>query len=100
MHELSIAIGIVELAEEEAQRRGGCVVNAVHLKLGPLSGVVKSALLASFEMAREGTALNNANLIIEETPLVAYCENCRSENILPSMQRFVCPQCNLPVSDV
>jgi hydrogenase nickel incorporation protein HypA/HybF len=40
MHELSIAMSIVELAEEEAERRG-VQVTAVHLKLGALSGVVK-----------------------------------------------------------
>ena len=43
MHELSIALSILDLAAEEAGRRGGRVV-AVHLKLGPLSGVVKEAL--------------------------------------------------------
>jgi hydrogenase nickel incorporation protein HypA/HybF len=35
MHELSIAMSIVELAEEEAERRG-VQIDAVHLKLGPV----------------------------------------------------------------
>ena len=47
MHELSIAMSIVEMAEEESEKRGGLTVSAVHLKLGLLSGVVKEALLAS-----------------------------------------------------
>jgi hydrogenase nickel incorporation protein HypA/HybF len=51
MHELSIAMSIVEMAEEEAQRRN-VQINAVHVKLGALSGVVKEALLSSYEMAR------------------------------------------------
>src|SRR5438132_1256533 len=67
MHELSIAMSIVELAGEEAEERGGCTIQAVHLKLGPLAGVVKRALLASYEMACEGTVLENSRLIIEET---------------------------------
>ncbi|MFI5070488.1 MAG: hydrogenase/urease maturation nickel metallochaperone HypA, partial [Terriglobales bacterium] len=46
MHELSIAMSIVELAEEEAQQRNA-QVTAVHLKLGALSGVVKEALCFS-----------------------------------------------------
>ena len=50
MHELSIAMSIVEMAQEEAQQRG-VRVNAVHLKLGAMSGVVKQALLSSYEMA-------------------------------------------------
>ncbi len=56
MHELSIAMSIVEMAEEEAERHGGRVA-AVHLKLGKLSGVVKEALLSSYEMACEDTPL-------------------------------------------
>jgi Zn finger protein HypA/HybF involved in hydrogenase expression len=31
MHELSIAMSIVEMAEEESDKRGGARVNAVHL---------------------------------------------------------------------
>ena len=47
MHELSIAMSIIELAQEESERRG-VHVSAVHLKLGALSGVVKEALLGFF----------------------------------------------------
>jgi Zn finger protein HypA/HybF involved in hydrogenase expression len=43
MHELSIAMSMVETAREEAERRG-VQVTAVHLRLGALSGVVKDAL--------------------------------------------------------
>ena len=42
MHELSIAMSILDVAEEEAERQGGARVVAVHLKLGPLSGVVQA----------------------------------------------------------
>ena len=45
MHELSIAMSIVELAEEEIERRGNVQITAVHLNLGELSGVMKEALL-------------------------------------------------------
>jgi hydrogenase nickel incorporation protein HypA/HybF len=100
MHELSIAISIVELAGEEAEQRGGCTIHAVHLKLGPLAGVVKHALLASYELACEGTALKNSRLIIEETPIVGYCPQCQGKRTLPSMQNLTCPQCGAPVSDI
>jgi hydrogenase nickel incorporation protein HypA/HybF len=39
MHELSIAMSIVDMAQEEAERHGGAQVQAVHLKLGRLTGV-------------------------------------------------------------
>src|SRR5580700_1545853 len=77
MHELSIAMSIVELAEEEADRRG-VQVEAVHLKLGALSGVVKEALLSCYEMACENTPLQGSSLIIEELPVVVFCPSCRT----------------------
>jgi Zn finger protein HypA/HybF involved in hydrogenase expression len=40
----------------------------VYLKLGRLSGVVSRALLASYEMACEGTLLAGSRLEIEDTP--------------------------------
>ena len=54
MHEVSIAMSIIELAQEESERRG-VQVSAVHLKLGALSGVVKEALLGAFECVRRRT---------------------------------------------
>jgi hydrogenase nickel incorporation protein HypA/HybF len=99
MHELSIALSIVELAEEESERRGGAKVNAVHLRLGRMSGVVKMALENAFSLAREGTILEDALLVVEEVPIVAYCPKCVAERTLASMQ-FVCPLCDTPLSEI
>jgi len=100
MHELSIAMSIVEMAEEEADQRGGVRVNAVHLKLGALAGVVKNALLSSYEMACEGTPLQGSRLVIEEVPVVVFCPQCHLPRTLASIQRFTCPECDAVVSDV
>lgn len=99
MHELSIAMSIVETAEEEALRRA-VRVDAVHLKLGALSGVVKAALLFSYEIACQGTALEGSRLVIEEIPVVAYCATCLVPRRIDSIQWFVCPECNTPVSEI
>ncbi len=100
MHELSIALSIVEMAEEESDRRGGARVNAVHLKLGALAGVVKDALLSSYELACEGTGLQGSRLVIEEIPAVVFCPKCVACCTLDSVQWFVCPECRSPVSEV
>jgi len=93
MHELSIAMSIVDAAANEAARHGAARVHAVHLKLGALSGVVKEALLFSFEIACDGTVLQDSRLLIEEIPVVVYCPQCRDERTLASIQRFCCPDC-------
>jgi hydrogenase nickel incorporation protein HypA/HybF len=93
MHELSIAMSMVEMAEEEATQRGGTQVHAIHLKLGRLSGVVKDALLFSYEIACQGTMLEGSQLIIEEIPVVVYCPTCKAETALASLQQFCCATC-------
>ena len=79
MHELSIAMSIVDMVQEKAERRGGTQVSAVHLRLGALSGVVRDVLLSSsFEMACHDTALQGSRQVIEEVAVTVYCPNCRA----------------------
>jgi hydrogenase nickel incorporation protein HypA/HybF len=99
MHELSIAMGIVEAALEEAERRGA-QVSAVHLRLGALSGVVKDALLFSYEVACQDTPLAGSRLAVEDVPVVVFCAQCGQERALKSVQSFTCPECGAPTMDV
>jgi hydrogenase nickel incorporation protein HypA/HybF len=100
MHELSIAIGIVEAAEEEAALRGATEVNAVHLKLGPLSGVVPEALEFSYGIACEGTLLAGSRLVIEETPVMVFCAACGENRGVVSLQAFRCAVCGAAAEEV
>jgi hydrogenase nickel incorporation protein HypA/HybF len=100
MHELSIAMSIVELAEEEIERRGNIQITAVHLKLGALSGVVKEALLASYEMACEGTSLAGSRLVVEDLPIIVSCPNCQARRPVSSIQMFCCAECGTPTSEI
>jgi hydrogenase nickel incorporation protein HypA/HybF len=99
MHELSIAMSIVDMAQEEAERRN-VKVDAVHLELGPLSGVVADALLFSYEMAASGTPLEGSKLVIKEVPIEVYCRACKAHRTLSSMQLFCCPDCGTPTEEV
>jgi hydrogenase nickel incorporation protein HypA/HybF len=100
MHELSIALSIVDIAGEESDRRGGVAVLAVHVKLGPLSGVVKEALTSAYEMAREGSPVAQSRLVIEDVPLVIRCQQCEMETPVPSVYDLRCPRCGTPSADV
>ena len=68
MHELSIAVNIVDIASEEAKRLSARRVDVVHLKVGALSGVAREALLFAWQLASDDTAVAGATLTIEETP--------------------------------
>jgi len=99
VHELSIAMSIVDMAQEEALQRS-VKVTAVHLRLGLLSGVVKDALLSSYGMACAGTPLEGSKLLIEEVPVEIFCSECQAPRPLSSMQWFACPQCGRPSAEV
>jgi hydrogenase nickel incorporation protein HypA/HybF len=100
MHELSIAMSIVDMVEEESARLGGKPVAAVHLKLGALSGVVKVALLSSYDLACENTVLAGSALVIEDVPIVVHCKRCDARRPVQSIQSFCCAECGEPTPDV
>jgi hydrogenase nickel incorporation protein HypA/HybF len=99
VHELSIALGIVEVAAEEAGRHDGRVT-AVHLRLGPLSGVDRAALVLAFDLAREGTPLAWAGLVVEEVPVVVRCAPCGEDRTLGTAWELRCPVCGAATPEV
>lgn len=100
MHELSVAYQLVEIAQSAARDAGATRVDAVHLRLGVFSGVVKDALLFSYDVATRDTLLQGSRLEIEEVPLVVYCPQCAREVTLESVQLFQCPLCGTPTADI
>ncbi len=100
MHELSIAISLIEAAAEEAAKHHASSVAAVHLRLGALSGVVKDALLFSYGLAAEGTPLEGSQLIVEEVPVIVFCAVCRERRPIRSMQSFCCATCDTPATEI
>ena len=100
MHELSIALCILDVVEEEARHQGDARVAAIHLRLGPLSGVAKEALKSAFELAREGSRMSDSDLIVEDVPLVAFCPDCGVNREIPSVQHLCCPICDALTPDI
>lgn len=99
MHELSVALSLIELVEEEALRLDGRV-SAVHLRLGALAGVEKQALHASWELACAGTGLEGSRLVIVDVAVVVYCTQCAQVQALGIAHWFCCPECGAPTPDV
>ena len=99
MHELSIARSLVEVASREAEKIGR-PVEAVHLRVGVLSGVVKEALVYAYEFASESSILEGSRLVIETVPAVIFCDSCAREFELPGIQSFACPQCGVPSANL
>ena len=99
MHEMSIALSMIEQITQTAENHGGGRVEIVHLKIGVLSGVDSEALRFAYEMASEGTQLEGSRLEIESVPLLVYCPQCASTHE-PGILEVFCPRCVTPAQEI
>src|SRR5579859_129831 len=93
MHELSIALSIVDGALDELKRHGAAKATALHMRLGRLAGVDKDALLFSYSLACEGTALSASQLLIEDVEVGVFCPACNKEQPVLSYPLLQCAAC-------
>src|SRR5262249_55342351 len=100
MQELSIAMSIVESAAEEITWLGQTRVKLVHDKVGPVSLVDKDALLFSYGIAADGTACEGSQLLIEDVPVLVFCQRCDAQRSIESIQRFCCSVCGALTNEV
>lgn len=100
MHELSIVLSIIDEIEDQSEARDLHDIEVVHLKVGVFSGVDRDALLFAWELACEGTRLEDSRLDIETVPLVIHCAVCRKDGTPPSLYQLCCPECNTPSDTV
>ncbi|MFF3336307.1 hydrogenase maturation nickel metallochaperone HypA [Streptomyces sp. NPDC002888] len=100
MHELSIAAAVVESAEDVAREHGADAVAGVTLRIGELAGVVPDALRFSFSLVAEGTALDGAELVIEEVPARARCGGCDARFAVGSPPALWCPHCDTAAAEL
>ncbi|HHW13368.1 MAG TPA: hydrogenase maturation nickel metallochaperone HypA [Firmicutes bacterium] len=92
MHELSIALSMVELVQAEVAKRGLSKVSEVKVVVGELSNVVPDALEFCWEVATQETPAAGSKLVIEHRPVTARCHACGQEFTVQEYH-FLCPKC-------
>lgn len=94
MHEMGIAIQIVEIATASIPVDLENVrVEKVNLKVGKLAAVVPDSLRFCFQIAAQETPLRDAELNIEEIQVVAKCKDCDVKWTITEPV-FHCRHCN------
>src|SRR6266576_2762149 len=69
VHELSVALDLIDAVCDELPRLGtGARVQRIHIRVGPSCGVVTDALRFAFDVAKAGSAIESAELEIDEQP--------------------------------
>ena len=97
MHELSIAMQLVEQIVAIAEEHRWPRVDEVELEAGALRQVIPEMMQMAFAEATDQTLAQGALLSIRDIPAKARCNQCALE-FEPEPDNFLCPECR--VADV
>ena len=75
-------------------------VSCIYLIVGKFTCVEPVSLQFAFEVQSRNTFLEGAKIIIQETPLIAFCHRCQQEYQPEIGIQYGCPQCQSPMEDI
>ncbi len=79
MHELSIAMGMIDELTKIAGRNNARKITTVKLRIGKMSGIVIDSLTFAFDAVKlEYPLLSSAAILIEEVPVRYECNDCKN----------------------
>lgn len=92
MHELSIVMSIVDIAEQQVRQANATVVEEIELDIGTLAGIEFDALEFAWKEGVRTTILENAVRKINKIEGKAECQDCQ---ISFSIENYydACPVC-------
>lgn len=92
MHEMSVAIALLERVIEEARKGGLRNVSQVKVELGALQSIEPQLLGEAFGAAAQGSLAEGARLDFELGQARALCLAC-GHSFQPSYRDYCCPAC-------
>ena len=94
MHEVAIAMGMVEELLRIGRENNAKRITAVSLKIGKMSGIVTDSLKFAFDAVKlEHPALLTAEVTINEVPLIYKCNDCERPFDTDNFYFPACPEC-------
>jgi hydrogenase nickel incorporation protein HypA/HybF len=92
MHELSIVMSIVEIAQQQASNANASIIEEIELDIGTLSGIEMNALDFAWQQGIKETILENAIRKINRIEGKANCLDCDKEFAIEHYYD-ACPTC-------
>ena len=92
MHEMSIAMNILTIACDEAQKTGAHSISRIDLDIGMLAGIMTDSLQFCYNSACKGTLAEGSTLTINEIPAKATCQTCEHTFEIHAFMAM-CPHC-------
>ncbi len=101
MHEVDMTKALIMTVKDwyEAQATNLKIKN-IYLTVGQFTCVEPAGLQFAFQTQTKSTFLEGANLVIQETPLIAFCHTCQQEYHPEIGRQYTCPQCQSPMADI
>ncbi|MDO8282654.1 MAG: hydrogenase maturation nickel metallochaperone HypA [Thermodesulfovibrionia bacterium] len=94
MHEVSIALSMMDELARIAKENNAKHIIAVNLRIGNASGIVTDSLKFAFDAIKlENPLISTAEIFIEEVPLEYECKECKNSFQLESIHFPSCPFC-------
>ncbi|MBC7785782.1 MAG: hydrogenase maturation nickel metallochaperone HypA [Burkholderiales bacterium] len=100
MHELSVAMSLIDVITEEMIRNHAAGALSVTVEIGALSGVVPEALQTAFTIATRGTELADTTLRIDVVKVAVRCNACQAVREAVSQSDIRCAVCGTASTDV
>lgn len=75
-------------------------IQTIHLVVGEFTCVEPDLLRTAFARQRQGGFLEDAELVIRESPFIAYCLHCRKEYRPDIDREYACPECRSPLNEI
>ncbi len=93
MHEVSIALSLLDIISQECRKSGSDNVDVVNLRIGKASGIMPDALIFAFDAIKGDSVARNARLTIEEVPVTGHCGECGDRFTVKEEYVLCCPRC-------
>ena len=93
MHEMTIAMNIIDIVCKKANDEKAYKISSVDLEIGELSGVLIESLEFCFEAACKNTIADGAALNIHKINAEAFCKSCNL-NFTMNSDFYSCPTCD------
>jgi len=99
MHEFSLALEVISLAQREAEKNGASEIQEITIEVGALCGVEADAFESALELLVKDSILEKAHVNVLRTPGNGRCNACNYEFKM-SYRMDTCPKCRCFPSEI
>ena len=101
MHETDMTKALIQTVKEWWKKQPTLPnIQKIHLLVGEFTCVEPMSLKFAFEVQTKDTFLDGVELIIKDSPLIAFCHPCQQEYLPKVGERYACPTCHSPMEDI